>query len=306
MFVLSIFFYSLSYACFSGTDEAVVYDTSRELGEDTHSLRRLGQYSAAEKIFKIVTPLAGALVAKDLMDWQFNILLVVDTLAAILALVISLYIVEPKQYFKVEKVEAGVFRDAVKLIKNNPSMMRAMLNRAFVFTSVFLVWRYHQELFTSIGTPIIALGIGWSLFNFIVTVLNFYIHLLWPKQSLMTKINFLNFLTLFFVVIFLIALYFKVSYYWVLLIYFCVNIAENMRWPIFSDLFNKYSNSYNRATTLSLSNLIKSIFDIPLLFVTSLLVTRGLVYPIYFTLAIIFLSCIFLYLPKKLEFENKF
>ena len=306
MFAWCIFFFALGYACFSGTDEALVYDTSRELGESENSLRRLGQYSAAEKIFKIITPLIGAFVAKDLTEHQFTMLLIIDSLAAVSALIISFFVVEPKQFFEVEKVEAGVMRDAIKLIKSNPNLMRAICNRALAFTSVFIIWRYHQELFTHIGVPIVVLGIGWSIFNIIVTFINYYIHHLWPSKSLSTKINYLNFLTIFFIIMFLVAWYFNINYYWILLIYFAINIAENARWPIFSDLFNRYSNSFNRATTLSLSNLVKSIGDIPLLAIAGWLVSRGLIYPVYFLLIVILLSSVIFYLPKKLEFENKF
>lgn len=300
MFALSTFFFALSYACYSGTDEALVYDTSRELGEDGKSLSRLGQYSAAEKVFKIITPLIGAFVARDLMEGQFTWLLIIDTAAAFSALILSLFIVEPKQYFEVERVEAGIFYDALKLIKNNPSLMLAICNRAFNFTGVFIIWRYHQELFANIGTTIIALGIGWSVFNLIVTILNYQIYLLWPTKSSSVKINYLNFITIFFVGLFLVAINFEIHYYWVLLIYFCLNIAENARWPIFSHMFNEHSNSFNRATTLSLSNFVKSVGDIPLLAIASLLVAYKLVYPIYFVLILLILTSIIFQLPKKL------
>jgi MFS family permease len=306
MFGLSIFIYALSYACFSGTDEALVYDTDRELGENDSSLRRLGQYAAAEKIFKIATPLVGAFIAKDLVEWQFVLLLIIDSSAALCAMVISIFLVEPKHRFEVEKVEAGVFRDAVKLIKNNPNMMLAICNRGLMFTSVFVVWRYHQELFTHIGTSILVLGIGWSVFHLLSTILSYNIHRLWPKISLTIKINFLNLLTIFFICLFILGLYFELHYYWILLFYFCFNFTENARWPIFSDLFNKYSSSFNRATTLSLSNFIKSIFDIPMLLVASLLILYNLVYPAYFIFVIMLLTTIIFYLPKKLKFENKF
>ncbi len=304
MFGLCIFFYSLASACLSGTDEALVYDTSRELGQKDDSLRRLGQYYAAEKIFKILTPLLGAFIAKDLSDYQFIVLLIIDSVASFIALVIPFFITEPKHHLEVEKIEAGIMVDAIKLVKNNPNLMRATCNRALGFTAVFIIWRYHQELFTHIGVSILTLGIGWSIFNFLITLLNYQIHRFWPNKSLTTKINFLNFLTIILVGLFVIAWYFNVHYYWILTLYFLINITENARWPIFADLFNKYSNSFNRATTLSLSNLIKSIFDIPLLVVSGLLVTRGLIYPAYFTFIIILISSIIFYLPKKVKIEN--
>src|SRR3989339_602078 len=110
---VSVFFYALSNACFTGTDDALIYDTNRELGTGDDSLRRFGQYYAAERIFKIVSPLIGVLIAKDLSPNQFVILLIIDASAAVISLLSALYIVEPKRhYIEVEKMEAGNLRDA--------------------------------------------------------------------------------------------------------------------------------------------------------------------------------------------------
>ncbi len=304
-FGLSIFFYALSNACFTGTDEALIYDTNRELGKHGDSLRRLGQYYSAERVFKILSPLVGAYLAKDLVDYQFILLMSIDSVCALLALIISFFIFEPKHHFEVEKVEAGIFRDAAKLIKNNPSLIRLICNRSLAFIGIFIIWRYHQELFISAGTSILALGFGWSLFHFIVFVLNYSIHKFWPSKSLSNKINFLNFLTVIFIGLFIIGWYFKIHYYWLLAIYLVFNITENIRWPIFSDLVNRYSNSFNRATTLSLSNLIKSILEIPLLFSAGIFITYGFVYPLYISLALVSFASVVLYLPKEIKFENK-
>ncbi len=305
MISLSVFFYALSNACFTGTDDALIYDTNRELGKDEESLRRLGQYYSAERIFKILSPLIGAFVAKDLTSHEFTILLIIDAGASLAALVVSFFIVEPKHhYLGVEKVEAGVIEDAFKLIKNNPDLFRAICNRALGFIGFFIIWRYHPELFTRIGVPIFVLGIGWSLFHLSMFVIYYFIDKLWPNNSYSLKINVLNFLMVGFVGLFIIGWNFHINYYWLLLIYFLGNLVENARWPIFSDLFNKYSSSFNRATTLSLSNFIKSIFDIPLLLGAGLLVARGQIYPVYFSFAIVLVASIIFYLPKNLKFEK--
>lgn len=305
MLSVGIFFYALSNACFTGTDDALIYDTNRELGEEKNSLRRLGQYYSAERIFKVLSPLIGAFVAKDLAPSQFTTLLIIDSTAAMAAFIISLSIVEPKRhYFEVEKIEAGVIGDALKLIKNNTGLIFAVCNRSLGFIGFFIIWRYHQELFTKIGVPILALGIGWSLFHLLMFFVNYFVHKFWPDNGLSSKINFLNFLTALFIAIFIMGWQFHIHYYWLLVIYFLANFFENARWPIFSDLFNKYSNSFNRATTLSLSNLVKSIIDIPLLLVAGLLVARDHIYPVYFVFVIILISSLVFRLPKKLKFEK--
>lgn len=301
----SMFFYALGSACFSGTDDALIYDTNRELRQDKESLRRLGQYYSSERIFKILSPLVGAFIARGLDAKAFTILLLIDSAAAVVSFIISLLIVEPQRhYFEVEKVESGVMRDSIKLVKNNPRLFFAICNRSVMFIGFFIIWRYHQEMFSKLGMPIIALGVGWSLFHLLLFLVNYTIHKFLPHGSLSYRINILNFLTVLSLGIFIVGWYFKINYYWLLLIYFFGNFFENVRWPIFSDLFNKYSNSFNRATTLSLSNLIKSVFDIPLLFAASWLVVRGEFYPVYFVFVLILLASIIFYLPKNLKFEK--
>lgn len=302
---VSVFFYALSNASFTGTDDALIYDTNREIGEEKDSLRRLGQYYSAERIFKVLSPLVGAFVARNLTQHEFMTLLIIDLAAAVVSFVICLSIIEPRRhYFEVEKVEAGVMRDAFKLVKNSPHLLSAICNRAFGFIGFFIIWRYHQELFTKIGAPVLALGIGWSLFHLILFIVNYFIHKFWPSEGLSSRINFLNFATVLLVAFFIVAWHLKINYYWLLLIYFFANFFENARWPIFSDLFNQYSSSFNRATTLSLSNFIKSVFDIPLLFITGLLVAKNEFYPVYFVFIIILISSIVFRLPKKLKFEK--
>jgi len=307
MLAVSVFFYALSNACFTGTDDALIYDTNRELDRPEDSLRRFGQYYAAEKIFKIFSPLVGAFVARDLTNFQYNTLLLIDAGAAITSFIISFYIVEPKcHYLKVEKVEAGILQDAFRLIKRNPTMIRIVCNRALGFISFFIIWRFHQELFVKIGTPIVMLGIGWSVLHFACFMFNSFIHKIFPHIGATTKINIFNILGIISIVFFLIAWWWGFHYYWLLAIYLLGNFFENIRWPIFADLLNKYSNSFNRATTLSLSNFIKSIFDIPFLFLSGLLIKFGRIYPVYIAFAIILVSTFIFYLPKKVKFENKF
>ena len=68
---------------------------------------------------------------------------------------------------------------------------------------------------------------------------------------------------------------------------------EAVRWPIYSHYYNQKSSSYNRATTLSLSNFVKSILDIPLLFIASLLVGVDIKWVFLLSLTITVLTFIF-------------
>jgi len=296
--------YALGYACFTGTDDAVIYDTNRELGEHGASLRRLGKYYSAQRIFKIVSPLLGAFLARGLTDGQFVLLMSLDALFAVVSVFLALGLVEPKQHYAVEKVEAGVFKDAYHLIKNNYSLIRAIFNRSLAFIGVFLIWRFNQIFFTNLGISILILGAGWSFEHLVMFLINYYSSRLWPKRSAEMKINILNYLTIIFVVMFLAVWYLNFSPYLLLFIYFLFNFTETARWPIFSDLFNSYSKSFNRATTLSLSNIIKSILEIPMILLTGYLIVKNVAYPFYIMLFLLVIASFGFHLPKRVRVEK--
>jgi MFS family permease len=71
VFAFAIFLYAFSFACFSGTDDALLYDTKKEFDKEAETLDSFGKYQSAKSLFKIVAPILGALIAKDLVEWQF-------------------------------------------------------------------------------------------------------------------------------------------------------------------------------------------------------------------------------------------
>ena len=289
----------MSDACFSGTDDAVIYDSNRELGEHSASLRRLGKYYSAKRIFKIFSPLLGAWLARDLADGQFILLMSLDAFFAVGSVILACGLTEPKQHYEVEKVEAGVMKDAVYLFKKDYNLIRAIFNRSLGFIGVFLIWRFNQIFFTNLGISILVLGAGWSINHLLVFLVNYFSSRLWSKRSVENKINILNYLAIFFVVLFLVVWFLKGSPYWLLVLYMLFNFTESSRWPFFSDLFNSYSKSFNRATTLSLSNLIKSILEIPTMVLAGYLISINIIYPFYILLIMLVVASVGFHLPKR-------
>jgi MFS family permease len=199
VFLIAFIFASIQYSFFSGTDDALVYDTNRELGKSEGGLKRL-LYSA-KSIFKIIAPLIGALNAKDLLEWQFLVIIGVDIVATISAFIFAFLLTEPNHYMDLEEMEAGVMKDAWKLIKSDPLIFRAMISRALAFLSMFVVWRFHQKFFIDVHLPIIWLGISWSIVHAINFFYNQNIEKFIDKNLLQKKINLLNLLVFFSIVV---------------------------------------------------------------------------------------------------------
>lgn len=297
-FAINIFFYALSYALLSGTDDALIYDTTRELGRGADSLKEMGSYYSAQRYFKILTPLLGVFIAQGLLEWQFQIIIAIEFLMALFAFPFVFMIVEPHHKMAVEDVEAGIIKDAWRLIQTNPDIIRAIISRTGIFMTGFLAWRIHQEYLVNNGVTILGLGIMWMVINAVGYVCGKYIVHIFPQRSSEQKITGLNIIFVGAILAFTITSFFPNP--WLLVIFFTTFcIVEVLRWPFFSDFFNKRSKSFNRATTLSLTNFIKSIIDIPLTLVAAWLVSFSPSYVFVFVTAVAIGIVLFVPLEEK-------
>ena len=284
-FIIAISLFSTAYSMMSGSDEALMYDTARELGETRDSIKMLGRFYAASRIFKIVAPILAASIAFSLQDWQFKIILGIDLAANLIALFLADYLTEPKHFQEKETIKKGVMRDAIDIFRNNPLLIRISMNKTVLFLSSFIIWRVSSEYFTKMGIPILVFGLVTSAFQASVFILNMKSHSWfgrWTSETIIRKLNWSCVL--------IIGIFLANEIWWripaVALGAFAVlAVVEVIRWPYFSDLINKQSLSYNRATMISGTNLLTEVFRVPVLLICSWLV--GLGYQYLFTAALV-------------------
>lgn len=293
LFVFSIALSAFSFACFTGTDEAIMYDTTRELGGENSSLHNLGKYFSARSLFKIGAPLVTAFIAQDLFDWQFVAVITLDIVATVVALGFAFFLVEPHHYMDVEEQEAGVMRDAWQLIRSDWDMTRAMLGRTVIFIAAFVIWRFHQEFFVSNGIAVVVLGVAWCIHALAMYVFNQRITKFVGTMNVGRFINVLNILATVSLGLMAVVVFTHSNIYAALVLFIVGAFFEQIRWTLYSEWYNKRSKSFNRATTLSLTNFIKSILDIPLLFIGSILVGLDMVYPFIFSFFLSLVAVVF-------------
>lgn len=279
IFALGTFFYAVSDALLSGTDEALVYDTTKQLEEEHKSLTHLGRYHSAKLFFKVVGPVLAVFLAAGLTEGEFQLLLWVDIIASTIAVFVAFTIVEPNHNMDLEKLEAGVMKDAWKIFRQNPMFLRAVMGKMMIFMTLHLCWDYFQHFFTGLGVSVVVLGILWSLKHLCNYIACQYVHRFFPKKSVAEKINILNGIV--FVLLFVfICVYFFARNGYILYILFCLFYAVSaFRASFYSEFFNKMSHSYNRATLLSLTNFLRIFFDTPLIILAAYLVSVNVIYP---------------------------
>ncbi len=298
VFIISYIFYSLSFSMISGTDEALLYDTHRELGDGQSALVRLGKLMSAERFFKVATVLFVVCIAKDLLPWQFNVLIIVDIVATVVALGFVFRLEEPKHTMDVEKMESGIFIDGVRLLRENIFLRRAMIGKTLVFIATFIPWRFHDTLFTHLGIPIVWFGIAWALYQGTLFLSGFYIKHILPSWSLNGRINLTNRIAFTWIALFIASWYAFPSPYVLLVCYIGFELFGSISSPWYGKIFHTQSASFNRATTISLTNFLKAVFDIPLLGVAAVLSGVGPIFSYYFACGIVCIVLLFFSLPK--------
>ncbi|OGH91289.1 MAG: hypothetical protein A2534_00040 [Candidatus Magasanikbacteria bacterium RIFOXYD2_FULL_39_9] len=280
LFAIGIVFYALAESCMSGTDEAFVYDTNKELNNQSQSLQKLSRYFSSERFFKIFSAFLGAIIAKDLLDWQFNSIIMVDMVASVVAIIFAFTLLEPNHFMDVEKQEAGLIKDAYKILSRDKTLMFSVLNKLLVLIGAHLCWAYATVFFVdNLSISVVTMGIVWSVYHFLVLGASHFLHSLWPNHSETVKINMLSAVVSAALGMFLFSWFFFPYKYILLAFYLIVEFTASIRQPIFSNIFNKQFFSYNRATTLSMANFVQHVFQIPLLLLTGWLVGINIIFP---------------------------
>ncbi|MBU0660964.1 MFS transporter [Patescibacteria group bacterium] len=294
LFAVGTIWYALSFSMISGTDQALLYDSERELKQTKQSLKTFGTFSAASNIFKVFATLIGVIIAKDLIESQFQILISIDVIVTVAALGLGYTLVEANHKIDVEKIESGVMIDAINLLKKNKLLLRAILGRVILFTGSLVLFHYYQVFFVGMGLPLLALGIGFSLMHASAGLFKHYGLKYIPKKRVRFWIDIANWIEVLSLLFFLLAWVTLPNPYLLYTIYLIFVFFSVVRNPLYNELYHGYMKSYNRATAVSLTNLLKNVFDIPLLFISGMLIQYNIIAPYVFVACLAFIVVLFL------------
>lgn len=266
-FAILTFLLSLSFSCFSGTDDAIIYDSLRELKDEKSLLRISGKYLSAARVSKIFTPFLGAIIAENLTNFRFNILLSINAFSSLAALATSIKLVEPNRFVDVAEKEISILRDSISLVKKEPVLTKIVMNKTLVFIGVLVFFKIYQPLLTGIGFKVFYLGVLYLIFQSILALIY------WFSQKIKTKISSLSVFRSVPVLalIFVIYVFIGANKWLIYIATMGILILGSVRDSYFTEVIQSRLKSYNRATATSAFNFFKSVFDIPFLFVSGLI-----------------------------------
>ncbi len=266
-FAVAVAFLSFSFSCFSGTEEALLYDTLKETGREREMLRFNSRLLSAQNLAKIFLPSIGAIVAADLSEAHFRWLIACDAVGLVAAFVLLLFLVEPKHEAAVEAKEKGIFRESVATIVHRPALLIASMNKIFPFVASILVWRVYQPYFLEHGISVLWLGLFYAIIHSVMFSLK------WLTESIERRFGARRVLdaTAVLMAACLIAAVFVQSGALLFVSVGIFFVAQNLRDPMYSSWINAHIHSRSRATTLSNLAVFRSVLDMPVMFVGGLL-----------------------------------
>jgi hypothetical protein len=179
--------------------------------------------------------------------------------------------------------------------------MRVITGKVLFFMANFAIWRISSEMFRNNGVAVVMIGAANSFYSLVVFVVNRLTGRMGMGEKIYTWINRFGDLTLGCILLMVVnQIWWKNGYLGLGL--FCgVVVFESSRWPLFSELFNRVSRSYNRATVLSLSNLLKSILEIPTMLLCAIFVGWGYQYLLLWCGGLALTATVFFRVKNKLE-----
>lgn len=294
-FFLDTFILAISYSFFFGVEDAFLYDTLREMKQEKVVLKTAGKYASAGRISRILTPLIGVLIAKDLSESQLNILLLINFLSSCLAVFFAIGLSEPKKFLEKYREELNVFKDGVKTFLTNEALRAFAFNKALIFIASFVFWRFYQKELFDLGFSVFLLGLIYPVSNAILVTVFVTAPKISEKLSYSFFLNFITWTTLISTVIFLLS-YNKLILFFTSIILLTV---ATVRDPFFTQQIQWRLKSYNRATTSSILGIFKGASDIPVLLLSGYVATFGNRWVLTIVIGLSLVTLIFFRIKKK-------
>lgn len=271
------FFYSFvngfSVTFFSGADEALIYDSLKETGDQNQMDQAMGKIQSAGFISMIIAVLFGAYLAKDLQEGQFILLILLGIFCYIIELLLVLQVKQPYRESFIRENSFSHVKDGWKAIRRTPQLVWMFLNVTLVFIPAGAVYGYFdQPLILEAGLPVFFIGVMYALASVVGYFASQSIGWLTNQFSRVFLMNLTGFLA--FAGLLLSALFADVLFM-VLGAFFVLRLVQTVRYPIYSQLSNDIIPSHVRATTISLLSIVDSGLDLLIFGSLSVVALKG-------------------------------
>ncbi|HET7577765.1 MAG TPA: MFS transporter, partial [Bacillales bacterium] len=280
LFYLSRVLDGLSATFFSGSDEALIYESLKETEQEGKMSEIWGKIESATFIPMIASFILGGFIAKDLLEWQFILLISLGVGFHLAQFIVLFGVRQPKAMADYRDNPFNHVKKGIRVIRRQPNLIKLFLNFTVVMIPTFVFAKFDQPYLTDAGLPAAWLGViyaGAALLSLVLSQNVRWFEKYLPRPVILTGTGLVAAGALIAGAIWINTLVLA------MLVFFIVKTINALRYPVYSQMTNDYIPSGSRATTISLLSVLDSVFDVVIF--STLSVTAG------FGLPVIFVGC---------------
>lgn len=260
VFFVSSFLNGFAATFFSGADEALIYESLKQSAEEKLMDKAMGIIQSAKFIVTIFVVLTGAVLAKDLEESQFQLLIILGILFMSVQFLLVLFVKNPPSQGNYQDNPIQQVKEGIQAIRKAPQVLVMFMNVTLVFIPAIAVFdKFDQLLLVDAGLPVYLIGVLYSIaavVGFLASRSIGWLTTKWSRVSILYVTGFLAVAGL------LLAAFFEEKLWVIIGIVLLLKFVEAVRYPVYSQLSNELIPSNVRATTISLLSILDSMADI--------------------------------------------
>ncbi len=264
-FLLASVSFGLGGAFITGTRNALLYDTLKQLNKTTEFKKFNGRILLYSHLINALLLLA----TPYLYTLNTKLPFLISILFFLISLIIACLFIEPPIKYQASKswrLYNSRFLQSLKEIRLSPKLLSAILMTVLTASFIFMGLKFIQPLLLIAGIEVIYFGVIYALMRAIMGLSGLLTHRL-AKYFKPEKILFIG-------LALVVLSFFGLSLGAGLIIVVAIlllRFAEGFNRVILEDEVNKNINSDNRTTILSMSNLSQELFNAGLIFIFGML-----------------------------------
>jgi len=263
-FVIAFIFSALSYNLNSGTNEALLFESLKQLNEEDNYMSYVAKANLGFEISSAVGVFIAGVLAKNFFVYTYHISVVV----AIMAIVCILAMTQPIIEVSKKRTVIDYFKEGYKDLVSNPKLLLIMLFFSLLDTILAVFYHYFQDYLSVLGHDSFVMGV------LIVIALGFQLVASYKIESVEKKLKRKKTIVLLVFLLCIAIVLAKFEYIVFLAISFTlVMCIITLSFVLNNSYINEMIDSEKRATMLSISSMFYSIFMILLFPIVGLLIT---------------------------------
>lgn len=272
LFYFSNMISGIAATFFSGSDEALIFNSLKAEGKEREMEKSLGIIHSSEFLISIFSLVAGSLIARNLADNEFTLLIILTILGQCIKMILLLFIRDVRPA-KEDADQQGKITAGLATIRKNPSILLMFLNVTLVFIPSFVLFgKFQDKLLVEAGLPPYLLGFLLSLMAVLGFTASFNISRITKKFGSFQVLRFTGYLAC---ASLLATAFTYQSLTAFILIMAMLKFSTALRYPIYSQISNQVFDDHSRATTISLLSVADSICDLILYSLSAWIISFG-------------------------------